>query len=280
MTAAPSSPLPLAGIGVAVTRAEPPQGPLARRFSRLGANVLSWQSIEIAPPRDAAPLRRAVEDFESYDWIVFTSVHAVSALKKALTMKKQSWKASPRIAAVGRSTALTLESAGLAADLVPERFSAAALLELFRALERLRGARVLIPASSISRPELADGLAALGAHVDRVTAYETRPSPLDVDRCRRELAAGHVDVVTFTSPSAVAGLSGAFGSSQLARTFQDQLVISIGATTSCALRDHGLEPNGEGQPSSLDGLVTASIAALAARLSAALAAKVAQRASD
>jgi uroporphyrinogen-III synthase len=255
---------PLDGRGVAITRAEPPDGPLARRLSRRGARVLHWQAIEIAPPRDPEPLHEAIEHLSRFDWVVFSSVHAVSAFEKAHTREESAASSRLRIGAVGRSTARALERAGLHVDLVPERSGALPLLEAFRESAPLAGQRVLLPSSSISRPELRDGLAALGAHVERVTAYETRTAALDIGRCREELAAGLVDAVVFTSPSAVASLVASFGAGDLAASLAGCRLVSIGPTTSGALAEAGLPLTAEARPSTLDGVVAATIEATSA----------------
>lgn len=268
MNEAPASARPLDGVGVAITRAEPTGGPLARRLARRGARVLRWQAIDIAPPRDSQPLVEAIENLSRFDWVVFGSAHAVSAFEKAHTRQKRTASSRLRIAAVGRSTAQALERAGFHVDLVPERSGALPLVEAFRASTPLAGQRVLLPSSSIARLELGDGLAALGAHVERVIAYETRTSPLDAGRCREEIAAGLVDVVVFTSPSAVAGLAAAFGANEVVADLAGCSLVSIGPTTSRALAEAGLDLAAEARPSTLDGVVAATIEVVSRRTAA------------
>src|SRR6185503_5966575 len=111
------------------------------------------------------PLARAVACLESYDWIVFASAHAVDAL---VARRGPLPAATPRVAAVGRATAAAAERAGFGVHRVPGRFGAVELVAQLRATSEMLGARVLLPSSSIARPELAAGLAALGAKVDRV----------------------------------------------------------------------------------------------------------------
>jgi uroporphyrinogen-III synthase len=246
-----------------VTRAEEPGGPLSRRLERRGARVLHWQAIEIAPAEDPRPLREAVAALARYDWLVFASAHAVAAVVAALGSPSA---ASPRVAAVGPETAAAAERAGFRvvhSPAAPARAGAAALLAELAPAGGLAGARVLLPASAIARPELAAGLEALGATVDRVEAYRTRPAPLDAARCRAQLAAGEVDAVLFSSPSAVASLARAFGPPGLAPALAGRRVVSIGPTTSRALRDLGLPPSAEARASTLDGLVAATVRAAA-----------------
>ncbi len=295
--------LPLQELGVAITRAEPPGGPLERRLARLGARVLRWNAVSIAPPADPAPLDRAAASLASYDWVVFASSRAVAALAAAATAPAAvtpfvgalaggaaagdasppaerlpggptqpfvagqsglhpdhpSW---PRVAVVGPATAAAAERAGWRVDRLPAELSAAGLVESFRSAGDAPGARILLPASAQGRPELAAGLAALGATVAAVEAYRTLPSALDGAACRAALAAGEVDAITFTSPSAVSGLERALGPADFAAALSGRLVVSIGPTTTRALSERGRAPDAEARPSTLDGLVEALIGSL------------------
>jgi uroporphyrinogen III methyltransferase/synthase len=256
---------PLTGVGVAITRAEVADGPLHRRLSRLGAHPVGWQAIELGPPGDPKPLRRALSELGSFDWLVFASSAGVQAFEKAHTRDVGGRSALiPKVAAVGRATAKVAAAAGIPVALVPERFGAAGLLAAFRTAGGLAGARVLLPSSSIGRSELVAGLEALGARVERIVAYENRPAPLDVGRCRADLAAGRVDVVTFASPSAVAALDAAFGG-RLARELDGRAIVSIGPTTSAALATAGLHDAFEATVATLDGLTAATVRAARAR---------------
>ncbi len=250
--------LPLAGRVVAITRAEPPGGPLERRLAHLGARALRWNAVAIAPPADPGPLTEAGMSLDRYDWVVFTSAHAVAALTAVALPAPRGL----RVAAVGPETAAAAERAGWRVERMPADFRAAGLVESFRAAGDAPGARVLLPSSALTRPELAHGLSELGAEVTSVEAYRTLPAGLDAAVCRAALAAGEVDAITFTSPSAVAGLEEALGAADFAAALRGRLVVSIGPTTTRALLSHGRAPDAEARPSTLDGLVAALTNAL------------------
>ena len=103
--------------------------------------------------------------------------------------------------AIGPGTERALASRGIVADLVPQRFIAEALLDVFPAPSTSE-ARVLVVRPEVARDALPDGLAALGYNVDLLATYRTVrgiPTAIDLDRVRT----GEVDVVTFTSSSTV-----------------------------------------------------------------------------
>jgi len=219
---------------VVVTRDEGTDGPLSRELRRLGLEVLRWPAVRVQAGAGAA-LRAALERPQAFDWIVFTSRHAVAAV---LALRPAA-PAGVRIAAVGRATAQVLRQRGWPVDLVPEEASAAALVAAFAADPASRGARVLYPASSRALPTLAAGLGQLGAHVTQLEAYRTDGAGLDVGACRELIARGAVGAVTFASPSAVGELATALGHETFGRLLRQAPPVAIGRTTAQALQAHG-----------------------------------------
>lgn len=263
MTKRPAGPAgALAGRGIAVTRTEPVDGALGRRLAARGARVVRWPSVMIVPPIDRRPLRAAAAEVDDYDWVVFTSAHAVAAFASAGARP-----ARARLAAVGPGTAAEITGFGWRCELVGPGPGADALVAALAAAGVGIGTRVLFPAASEARPALETGLARLGALVERIEAYRLRPAPVDPEDCRQAIAAGRVDAITFASPSAAAALAAAFGL-HLFRVLTARLVVvSIGPTTSEELTRLGRPPDAEASPSTFDGLVDATERVLAARTS-------------
>jgi uroporphyrinogen-III synthase len=245
---------PLAGIGVVVTRDEPVDGPLATRLARAGARVLRWPATATAEPDDPAPLAAALAALPEFDWLVVTSARAVEAVARRVDRLPPSL----RVAAVGEATAAAARAAGWRVDRVPREFSGEALVAVFRAAGDAHGAKVLFPAADRAAATVPDGLAALGAEVDRVEAYRTVPAPLDPDRCLASAAGGEAEVLTFTSPSAVDGLARALGDEIFAHFVERLAVVVLGSTTAAALARRGLAADAVAEPSTLDGLVAAA----------------------
>lgn len=245
----------LTGVGVVVTRDEPPGGPLAGLLAAAGARVLLWPTVAIAPPADPRPLAHALAALESFDWLALTSVHAVAAVAAL----RATLPPALRVAVVGASTAAAVRALGWRVDRQPDEFHTAGLLASFAGDEQgVAGRRVLFPASDRAATALPDGLAALGAEVVRVEAYRTAPAPLDAGSCRDAAVRGEVDVVTFASPSAVDGLAAALGDAGLTQLLAEAAVAAIGPTTAGALVRRGRVPDAIASPATLDGLVVAA----------------------
>ena len=244
---------------VVVTRAEERDGPLSTELKSLGLPVLIWAAVRVLPA-ETRQLDEALSRAESFDWIVFTSRHAVAAV----TTRVSAPPSGVRIAAVGRATAAVLKQHGWPADLIPAEPNAGGLVAAFAASGSARGLRVLYPASSRALPTLAAGLTQLGAEVTTVEAYRTvSGTALNVEDCRSYIARDGVSAVTFASPSAVAELESALGKEALARLLSRVPAVAIGPTTARALTERGYTPT-LAESATLRGLARTSLHAVRA----------------
>jgi len=245
-----------------VTRDEPREGPLSARLRDFGLEVLSWPVVRILPAQDPAPLEAALQELSGFNWIVFTSRHAVEPVAGRLSARPERL----RIAAVGASTAAALRDRGWVPDVVPEQASAESLLGTLTPYIH-PGTRVLFPASSRALPVLPAGLRQLGAQVLEVEAYRTAAAPLDIEACRRSIEHGAVGAVTFTSPSCVEELEHALGRGFFTRLLSTAVAVALGETTGRALAQRGFEAV-MARPPTLEGLAATTREALSANLNA------------
>jgi uroporphyrinogen-III synthase len=241
-----ASELPLAGRTVAVTRAAEQAGPLVTRLEALGALVFEVPLIAIADPLDGgAALRAAVAALDTYDWVVLTSPNAARRFLDAVG----SGPVSPRIAAVGPGTAQVVLDRGRGVDLIPQRAIGEGLVEAFA-----RGpGRVLFPRAEVARAVVAEGLADKGWTVDVVDAYRTVPAPVTPDHVKALLTA---DVVVLTSSSTATATASALAGAA------PQRVVSMGIATTLTANNIGLPVAITADPSTIDGLLAACIAAV------------------
>jgi uroporphyrinogen-III synthase len=245
---------PLEGRGVAVTRAEKGDGPLSRLLAERGAFVLDWGSVGFAPPEDICPLRGALVRISDFDWICFSSPRAVDAVI--------SRKAAPpdgvKMAAVGPSTALSLEKAGWPVHRLPEEGNGEGLVRAFRVAGDAEGARVFFPASEVARDVIPEGLSGLGAEVERVCAYRLVTLPVDAAACRESVEGGKVHVVTFASPSALNSFRNQIEVEVFHRLRKEVPAATMGPTTQAALREAGWKKVAVAETPTLEALVAAA----------------------
>jgi uroporphyrinogen III methyltransferase/synthase len=240
---------PLFGRRIVVTRAREQAADTSARLRELGADVVEVPVIAIADPADGgAGLRDAVRRLATFDWVVFTSANAVERTL-ALVRDARSFGGAC-VAAVGSRTAEALARRGVVADLVPDRFVAEGLLEVWPSGQ----GSVLIPRAAVARDVLPEGLRARGWDVEVVDAYRT----VAVAPSERELAAvGGADAVMFSSSSTVTNF--------LAVSDRVPPVVAcIGPVTARAAEAAGLHVDVIADESTVESLV----AALARRLGA------------
>src|ERR1700675_685288 len=114
-TPLPQAPSPLAGKRVVITRAEFQSAALDAALKAQGAEVISLPLIQILPPLDFAPLDSALRDLANFDWLIFTSQNAVTAVADRLATLDTNFRAQPpaaKVAAVGKATAEAAQLAG------------------------------------------------------------------------------------------------------------------------------------------------------------------------
>lgn len=247
MTGAPVTG-PLSGWRVIVTRARAQSSSLAERLVDAGACPVEVPVIEIADPIDrGVALERALSRIEDFEWVVFTSANAVERCLRHLGDGRRLGGA--KVAVIGEATAAALAEHDIVADLVPERFVAESLVEVFPVPARFGEAPVLLPCAAEARDVLADGLRAKGWRVEVVEAYRTIRSTLD------ESGLGSLDgadAITFTSSSTVTGYLELAGAERV-----PAVVACIGPVTARAAMKAGLSVDIVAAVHTVEGLVGA-----------------------
>ena len=168
---------PLFGRTIVVTRARSQASDLVERLTELGARCLEYPTIEVVPAADTTPLDQAIDNLSAYDWLIFTSVNGVDSFFNRLFARGKDVRALHRVhtAVIGPVTADRLRRQGLRSDIVPESYRAESVIEAFSGVDMV-GRRVLLPRAAEARPILPEELRRLGAQVDEITVYHTRPS--------------------------------------------------------------------------------------------------------
>jgi uroporphyrinogen III methyltransferase/synthase len=247
---------PLSGKRIVVTRARAQASALSARLRELGAEVIEMPAIRIEP-LDLAPLHRALDRLNDYEWLVLTSQNAVDIFWRA--MRERGFDARSlghtRIAAIGRSTAEALLHHGLAADVVPPQFVTESLLQTLSERGDLAGKCVLLPRAADARDVLPEGLRALGARVDEIAIYKSVMDGDGAADVAARLREGRIDVITLTSSSTAQFFVDAVG----AEAARMATVASIGPITSGTARTLGLRVGVEAREATIAGLVDAVV---------------------
>ena len=262
----------LFGWRILIPRTQDTAGPVTSLLRHHGAVPVEVATISVEPPRTPQQIDRAIHGLVSgrYEWIGFTSVNAVRAIREKLQgygLDARSF-AGLKVAAVGESTVAALVEFGVRPDIVPSgEQTTAALLDEWPAYDSLTDPinRVFLPRADIATDTLVAGLSELGWEVEDVTAYRTvRAAPPPVET-REAIKSGGFDAVVFTSSSTVRNLVGIAG-----KPHHSTVVACIGPQTAKAAEEHGLRVDVLAETSTVPGLVQALADHAAALRAAAL----------
>jgi uroporphyrinogen III methyltransferase/synthase len=250
---------PLFGWRILVPRTKEQAGSLSARLREYGGVPEEVPTISVEPPRNPLQMDKAVRGLVEgrYEWIAFTSVNAVKAVREKFEEYGLDARAFSglKIAAVGDKTAAAIADWGLRADLVPSgEQSAAGLLADWPEYDELLDPinRVFLPRADIATENLVAGLVDLGWECDDVTAYRTvraAPPPAPV---RDAIKSGKFDAVVFTSSSTVRNLVGIAG-----KPHASTVIAVIGPATAKTAEEHGLRVDVLASKPDVDELVDA-----------------------
>ncbi len=249
----------LFGWRILIPRTQDHAGSIVGLLRGHGAVPIEVPTISVEPPRTPQQIDRAVHGLVSgrYEWIGFTSVNAVRAIREKLEeygLDARSF-AGLKVAAVGEPTAAALIDFGVRPDIMPTaEQTTSALLDEWPAYDSLTDPinRVFLPRADIATDTLVAGLGELGWEVEDVTAYRTVRAAPPPAETREAIKTGGFDAVLFTSSSTVRNLVGIAG-----KPHHSTVVACIGPQTAKAAEEHGLRVDVLADTSTVVGLVDA-----------------------
>jgi uroporphyrinogen III methyltransferase/synthase len=250
---------PLFGWRVLVPRTKDQAGSVSERLRAYGAVPEEVPTIAVEPPRTPQQMERAVRGLVTgrYQWVAFTSVNAVRAVREKLEEYGLDARAfaGVKVAAVGEQTGRALLDFGIKPDLVPDgEQSGEGLAAAWQPYDSLSDPinRVLLPRADIATETLVARLNELGWETEDVTAYRTvraAPPPAPI---REAIKGGGFDAVLFTSSSTVRNLIGIAG-----KPHAVTVIAVIGPQTAKTAAEFGLRVDVKAPKPSATGLVDA-----------------------
>jgi uroporphyrinogen III methyltransferase / synthase len=264
---------PLFGWRVLVPRTKEQADEVCTLLRARGAVPEQVPTIAVEPPRTPQQMERAVKGLVTgrYQWIGFTSVNAVRAIREKFEEYGLDARAfaGVKVAAVGEQTARALREFGIMPDLVPEgEQSAEGLADAWPAYDDILDPinRVLLPRADIATEGLLGRLTDLGWEAEDVTAYRTvraAPPPAPIREAIK--GGGGFDAVLFTSSSTVRNLIGIAG-----KPHAVTVIAVIGPQTAKTAAEFGLRVDVVAETPSVAALVDAVAAHGAALREAAI----------
>lgn len=251
-----SSVRPLRNKTIVLTRTVEQSKESASAFSELGADVISFPTLEIVPPSSWEEFDRIVSEQEKIDFIILTSAHAVKMYAKRLKeLNIEMLYKQMKVVAVGSKTYSVCEKYGVPVHIIPKKFSGEGVVEALSKYD-LRNKVVFIPRSAIGREDLPRGLAELGAVIKAVPVYNVSlPTKENIAENIKRLSTGRPDLFIFTSPSTFENFLQIMDVSNPVHFFRGFDVAAIGPTTRSAIENKRVRVNIMPDEYTLQGLV-------------------------
>lgn len=203
-------------------------------------NLCPCPTISIKPVRRTAEIDFAFSQIPTFDFSIFTSQVAVTKTIRYLNDLSIDLKQFNQtfVCGVGPVTADKLGEFGIETRLIPDRYTAQALADLFP-LMRGCSPRVLFPRGDNSSKVLIDELTRKGYDLVSPIIYSAQPSAELDGQAMQLIKDRSVDCVVFTSPSSVFGLRLLVGDDEFETLVQNAKVAAIGPVTAKTCQEVG-----------------------------------------
>ena len=207
-------PKPLRGLGIVVTRPAHQAESLAQRLEAEGATVVRFPGLEIQDLESKESALSLIAELSEFSWAIFVSANAVERGVQLVRLTGK-FPRQLKFAAVGSSTARTLEAFGIGPVLHPTNDLGSEGLLAMPELnsEQIRGKRIVIFRGEGGRELLGNVLRERGARVDYAEVYRRVQSKESAEPLLRRGQRGEVDVCVVTSGDGLRSLYSLVGAS-------------------------------------------------------------------
>lgn len=236
---------PLFGKRMVVTRTREQASELVALLEENGADCLEFPTLHMEPVEDYEVLDNSLNNLSRYQWIIFTSINAITWFFMKLIEKSMDARdlAGPKIAVIGRATADKLLTYGISADLIPEKFTGEGLAESLID-SGVKGSEILLPRALKAREILPEMLTRAGAKVTVAPVYRNSPPRQRKEELRQLLENREIELVTFTSSSTVHNfitMLDPTGNEELQALMKPVTIAVIGPITAKSVQKYGLD---------------------------------------
>jgi len=240
-------------------------------LEELGAEILTFPTIEIVPPKNYDELDNALDMIETYHWIIFTSRNGVKYFFKRFFEKDRDIRdlKGIKICAIGSRTAKEIKQYGLKVDLIPGQFRAESLIDAIIKMQTekekfkiqnskfkiLKGIRFLLPRAEVAREIFPETVRELGGEIDVPVVYRTIKPESYGKRLKRFLKEGKITMATFTSAATFNNFREIIGE-DAEKLLKGVAIGVIGPVTAKAVEKAGLSVDIMPQESTIEEMVS------------------------
>ncbi len=250
---------PLFGKRIVVTRSRAQASRLSAMIASLGGEAVELPAIKIVSTEDMTPLHRALDELDSFGWILFTSVNGVKIFLDELLQTGRDVRdlKGLRIGAIGPATAQALTQNRLVVEVIPEEYRAEGMARALKGRVQA-GDKVLLPRARGARSVLPEVLTQWGVQVSEVHLYEARAEEPSTEQ-RDIVLSGEVDAITFTSSSTVNNFVRIIGEENIEQLNDRVKIACIGPISAETAANWGFTVDMVAEEYTIPGLVGALV---------------------
>lgn len=251
---------PLKNKTIVITRTLEQSKESAEVFQKLGAEVLTFPTLEITPPDSWKEFDNVVNRQSKIDFIIFTSAHSVKMFVKRCEELNLKFDFNRiRVVAVGSKTSGICEKYNIPVHIIPKEFSSEGVIDELENYD-LKDKMIFIPRSAIGREELPEELKKRGARIKTASVYNIGlPSDENINEYKERLRKSDPDLFVFTSPSTFQNFLEIQNIVDPVRYFRNYIVAVIGPTTKAALERKKVKVDIIPGEYTIDGLVNSIV---------------------
>jgi len=236
---------PLFSRRVMVTRTREQASELVYLLENQGAECTEFATISLTPPDSWEEMDQALDQIETFDWLLFTSINAIDYFFQRLFEKDMDSRdlKGLKIAVVGTTTGEILKKYGLKADLLPEVFTGKGLADSLLAQGHGK-CRFLLPRAKKAAETLPKALTEAGGTVVIAPAYQNVRPQGRKKELQQELKENRPNVVTFTSSSTFTNflyMLDTKDNEELHQVLEGIKIAAIGPITAKTIEENGLK---------------------------------------
>ncbi len=252
--------MPLKNKTIVITRTLEQSKESAEIFQKLGAEVLTFPTLEITPPDSWKDFDSIVTRQSKIDFIIFSSAHSVKMFVRRceeLSLKFDFKRI--KVIAVGSKTSRVCEKNNVPVHIIPKEFSGEGVIDELEDYD-LNGRLIFIPRSAIGREELPEGLKKRGAKIKTASVYNIGlPSDKTIFEYKEKLRNSNPDLFVFTSPSTFQNFLEIQNVADPVEYFHNYTVAVIGPTTKAAVEKKKVRVDVIPREYTIEGLVNAIV---------------------
>jgi uroporphyrinogen-III synthase len=233
----------LKDIKILLTRTKNQSVEAISKLESIGAEVISFPTIQILPIQHKPQLDEELKKINEYNTLIFTSENAVRSL--TFKIEKLGINFDPEaffVISIGERTTKVCRELGFRVDLQSNIATSGDLIKELGYID-LVGRKILIPSSSLSNPKQFESLEDQGATISPLAVYENKVN--DRNNLVNEiqlLENTEIDLYIFTSPSTFKGFLDILEISEPKNYFEGKKIAVIGPVTEKAIIAYGIQP--------------------------------------